>query len=295
MTIKNLAIGLPLLLAIGCTDYKQQVESLTKEKESLIASQQQLMTSTNYKDSTINSFISSFDEIETSLAEITQKQKALKMSVNNNETNANAHANIKEQLSQVKEMMEKNKQKLAQLSHQVKNNKAELAKFKTMVDALTEQAAAKDQEISKLNETVNTLTAENTQLHTNVETLTTQNTEKEKIIAEKTDKLNTAYFAKGTYKDLHSKHVVDKEGGVLGLGQEKVLPQDFNRNEFTAIDITKTNKIEIASKDAEVVTNHPADSYILNKTSDKTISELVITNPEKFWASSKYLVVLIDN
>jgi DNA repair exonuclease SbcCD ATPase subunit len=288
-------IAIPILLAVGCTDYKQQALDLKKEKENLMASKQNLENDSRYKDSTINSFISSFDEIESSLADITQKQKALRLSVSNNETNANAHALIKEQLNQVKEQMEQNKNKLASLGKQLRNNKAELSKFKSMVDALNEQTVAKDKEIGSLNEKLNTLTAENTQLHTNVESLSVQNTEKDKVIAEKIDKLNTAYFTKGTYKDLHQKHVVEKEGGLLGIGKEKVLTADFNRNEFTAIDITKTNKISLDSKNVEVVTNHPSDSYILNKTADKMVSELVITNPEKFWASSKYLVVLVNN
>lgn len=293
--MKKLLIAIPFLLAIGCTNYKQQALDLQKEKENLLTAQQNMSQEAQYKDSTINSFIASFDEIESSLAEISQKEKAIKMSVNNNEGNAGAHAQIKEQLAAVKEMMDNNKSKLATLQRQLKNNKAELSKFKNLVESLTAQTLAKDQEISTLNEKVNTLTTENTQLQTNVSNLTAVNSANEKVIAEKTTKLNTAYFAKGTYKDLHSKHVVDKEGGLLGIGKEKVLPPDFNRDEFTAIDITKTSKIEIDSKSAEVVTNHPTDSYILNKGTGKTISELVITNPEKFWASSKYLVVLVNN
>lgn len=294
--MKKLIYAIPFLLAIGCTNYKQQAEDLRKEKESLLTSQQQLQTDASYKDSTITSFISSYDEIQTTLAEITQKEKALKLSVNNNEGNATAQAKIKEQLAAVREMMDQNKSKLASLQRQLKNNNVELSKFKTMVETLTEQTLAKDKEIATLNEKVTTLSTENTQLQGNVQDLTAQNTANERVIADKTEKLNTAYFAKGTYKELHSKHVVDKEGGLLGIGKEKVLPPDFNRADFTTIDITKTNKFTIDSKSAELVTNHPTDSYILNKgTNDKTISELVITNPEKFWASSKYLVVVVNN
>jgi len=292
--MKNLLIAIPLLLAMGCTDYKQQALDLKKEKESLQVNQQKMLSDVQYKDSTINAFVSSFDEIQTSLADITQKQKAIKKSVNDNEAVAGSHQVIKEQLSLVKEMMEENKSKLATLTRQLKNNKSELAKFKGMIDALNEQTAVKDMEISTLNTRLNTLAAENTQLHTNVESLTAMNNEKEKTIADKTDRLNTAYFTKGTYKDLKNKHVIEKEGGLLGIGTEKVLPADFNRDEFTTIDITKTSKFAIDSKSAELVTNHPTDSYILNKTDNKTISELVITNPEKFWASSKYLVVVVN-
>ena len=47
----------------------------------------------------------------------------------------------------------------------------------------------------------------------------------------------------------------------------------------------------IDSKGAKLVTSHPADSYTLNKEKDKVVS-IQITNAEKFWSASKYLVVV---
>ena len=48
------------VLAFGCTDYKSQVAKLTFEKQALAYE-------THYKDSTITSFIQSFNEIEENL------------------------------------------------------------------------------------------------------------------------------------------------------------------------------------------------------------------------------------
>jgi hypothetical protein len=55
----------------------------------------------------------------------------------------------------------------------------------------------------------------------------------------------------------------------------------------------KVNTIPIDSKDAKIITSHPSDSYTLNKEKDKVVS-LQITNAEKFWSASKYLVVVKD-
>ncbi|MEZ4825231.1 MAG: hypothetical protein R3C61_02895 [Bacteroidia bacterium] len=69
-------------------------------------------------------------------------------------------------------------------------------------------------------------------------------------------------------------------------------PPSTNRA-FTAIDITKVSSIPFDSKKAELLTSHPSDSYVFNQE-NKKITSLEITNPEKFWKASKYLVVVTD-
>jgi hypothetical protein len=46
----------------------------------------------------------------------------------------------------------------------------------------------------------------------------------------------------------------------------------------------------------KIITSHPSDSYTLDKdASDKDkVTNIVITNSEKFWSTSKYLVVVKD-
>ncbi|MGB4930995.1 MAG: hypothetical protein WBP43_13540, partial [Chitinophagales bacterium] len=62
---------------------------------------------------------------------------------------------------------------------------------------------------------------------------------------------------------------------------------------FTKIDIRKFKELSINSKSAKVITTHATDSYTLVE-GDKTIEELVIENPDAFWKTSKFLVVLTD-
>jgi hypothetical protein len=80
---------------------------------------------------------------------------------------------------------------------------------------------------------------------------------------------------------------------VLGLGGQKELKENFNSKAFTPIDITKVQTIPLQSTGAQLVTNHPSDSYSIEIKGDQ-VSDLRITDPEKFWAASKYLVVVVD-
>jgi hypothetical protein len=131
-------------------------------------------------------------------------------------------------------------------------------------------------------------------LNLTVDTLTAQGNEKSRLIDTQTAALHKAYYTTGTSKELVGKQVISKEGGFLGLGKSKELKDDFNTSAFTPIDITKMEKIEISAKDAELITNHPSDSYKIERTDKKEVKDLLITDPEKFWSSSKYLVVVVD-
>ena len=64
LSLKKILFLIPMImLAIGCHDYKADVEKLKAEKDAMAQSLE-------YKDSTITSFLNSFNEIENNLATI---------------------------------------------------------------------------------------------------------------------------------------------------------------------------------------------------------------------------------
>ena len=71
-----------------------------------------------------------------------------------------------------------------------------------------------------------------------------------------------------------------------------MLQQNFNKNYFTKIDIRVDNEIKLYSRNAEMLTSHPAGSYTLQRDANKQYV-LRITNADQFWSTSKYLVVLV--
>jgi len=274
-------------LMFGCTDYKSQVERLTKEKQALTAE-------ASFKDSTIHEFIEGFNEIESNLQEIQQKQNVISRNTQNSELKTSSKARIKESITAINNLMEENKAKVAELNKKLKTYRGRVAEFDKMVRSLNEQIAAKDQELAQLNDQLLAMNAKVETLNHTVDTLTTQGNEKSVVIESQTAALHKAYYTTGTSKELVGRQVITKEGGFLGLGKSKELKEDFNSSAFTPIDITKTEKIEISAKDAELVTNHPSDSYKIERTDKKEVKDLLITDPEKFWSSSKYLVVVVD-
>jgi hypothetical protein len=133
------------------------------------------------------------------------------------------------------------------------------------------------------------------QLSTSVDTLTVQNGAQAQKIAEETTALHTAYYVVGKSNDLKNAKIIDRKGGLLGIGRTSKLNGNYDNSKFTRIDYTQTGTIAVNSE-MKIITSHPSDSYTLDKDAkDKDlVKNIVITNPERFWSASKYLVVVKD-
>ena len=71
-----------------------------------------------------------------------------------------------------------------------------------------------------------------------------------------------------------------------------MLRSNFNKDYFTKIDIRIDKEIKLYSKSAKIKTAHPESSYTLYRDANKQYV-LRINDPQAFWSTSKYLVVLV--
>jgi seryl-tRNA synthetase len=274
-------------LLTGCENYKDELSQMTVSRDSLIAV-------TNSKDKAIDEFVTSFDEIESNLAEITARQQAVQEKTGNRtEMTVATKERIKTEIEAIKQLMEDSKARTAELSRKLKNSNFRVAKFEKMVASLNEQIAAKDSQLVTLNDQVASLNTQVTTLNAEVATLNVKDSVNTDIITKQTTKINTAYIAMGDYKKLRDQQVVTKEGGFLGLGKEEKLSPQLNTEAFRPVDITQLTSIPVNTKDVKLVTVHPNGSYEIAKQNDK-VSEIKITDYEKFWSTSKYLVVMTE-
>ena len=135
---------------------------------------------------------------------------------------------------------------------------------------------AKNIHISELDQTISSL-------NTHVSDLKTESSQKSATIQAQDKQLNTAWFVFGTKKELKEQRIIDGS---------RVLESNFNKSYFTKIDIRVEKEIKLYSKYAKILTMHPSDSYTLQKDANKQYV-LRITNPQIFWSTSKYLVILV--
>ncbi len=271
-------------------------QGVKKENAQLKNENEELAIENRQKDSLINAFVEDFSTIQQNLATIREKEESIQ---NAREQGLEKSPNLREEVirdvESINELLSENRQTIANLNDKVKRYSFEVGKFKKMVANLNAEIDAKDSQVIEMKENLATMNFQMERLNSRLDTVTIQNRKQRDKIEEQTEVLNTAYYAVGSYDDLKENKVVVKEGGVIGLGATKTLAQDFNKDYFTKIDIRNTTVIPLNVEDDEVklVSTHPSDSYKWNKVDDK-VGSLEITNPEKFWKSSKYLVVLVD-
>lgn len=251
------------------TDQQRELQTLRAERDSAQAD--------------LNSFITAFNEIQTNLNTIKEKEKIVTSA---SKEGKRAEDQINEDIQAIYELMEKNRQQVASLSRKLKKSNARVEELEKMIANLEMQLQQKDAEIADLKSKLE-------QMNIEINELMLANQVKTAEIDEKTAKLNTAYYAYGTTKELKRQGVITKEGGFIGLGKSESMMKDFNKNYFTKIDITQTTTIPLAAKKAKLLTSHPSDSYKFDGPEGK-VEKLVITNPEAFWGTSKYLVVIIE-
>ena len=169
----------------------------------------------------------------------------------------------------------------ATLKRTVDNLKAEIANQEATISTLRNDLASAKIQIADLGTKVDSL-------NTTVANVTEEKTRAQEESQALTNELNTCYYAIGTKKELKEAKII--ETGFLR--KTKLLQADFQQSYFTKADKRSLTVIPTHSKKAKIVTNMPADSYTLEKENDQVV--ITITNPEKFWSLSNYLVIQVD-
>ena len=292
--MKRLLILMVAVVALSsCHNYKKDAERLMFVRDSL---QQE----TAFRDSSIVGFLNDFSEIQANLDSIKKIEKLVTVqSASGRELNANQKQMILEDIALLNDLLKRNKELTASLQKKLKdanfkigNLEGTMKELQLMVDNLEAQTQEKDEEIIVLKEDVRKLNVDISSLNEKIVAVETESQQKTQTIEAQTTALNKAYYAFGTVKELKENGILEKSGGVLGMGRTPVIKEDFNRDYFTEIDIRNFDYLRLMAKKATLVSVHPAGSY--HFTGKKLADTLFVDNPAEFWKASKYLVVVTD-
>ena len=252
----------------------RQLEEDQRRTEAIVAT----------KDSTINSLFGTFNRISENLRTIRSKQGGLVAPTAGAETSEDVEQRIMGDIEEIDVLLAENKGLIAKLRKQAKASAASTAELERTVADLEKTIADKDTEIAGLKEQL-------ASTNSSLATLIDMYRDKSQVADMQRNEMNSAYYAVGTAKELKEKGVLTKEGGVAGIGGvNKLNTIDLPKDHFSAINITATQEIALGGKKAKLSTAHPEGSYRIEGGGAK----LVITDPDKFWSISKYLVVVVD-
>ena len=275
-------IAILSLAFVGCQGNKQSAESADA------AQSDSLRQVISQKDNEINDMMGTLNEIQDGFNEINAAEN--RVTIAKGGEGANKKQQIRENIQFIAKTMKHNRELIAKLRNQLKQSSVKGDALKNTLESLSKQLEEKDKQlqqmraeldakdihITELDEAINNL-------HTNVNNLANENSKKSQVINSQDRQLNTAWFVFGTRKELKEQRIIEGD---------KVLQSNFNKNYFTKIDIRVDKEIKLYSKYAKVLTMHPSSSYLLQRDANKQYT-LKITNPEIFWSTSKYLVILV--
>ena len=202
-----------------------------------------------------------------------------------------------EDIQSMNNLLEESNQKIADLQARLKKSGINLKAFEQRIASLNETISSQNAEIAELKRVVEDKNVNIAKLNTKVDEINkvvAQKTDtisyKQKQITDRVNELNTAHVALGTYKELKAEGLLAKEGGVLGLGANKAIQENFDNKCFKTLDIRTTKTIALNTKKVKVISEHPANSYSLVEENG-LIAYLQIDNPAEFWKISKYAVI----
>lgn len=283
--MNKLFISLLLVVAFSitaCQNNKSPKQSAYSEQ---VDSLHRIITQ---KDNEINDMMGTMNEIQISLQQISEAEN--RVSLMRNGEGSSSSQQMKEDIQFISKQMKRNRELVSKLRQQLRESSVKGDKLKETINGLVQQLDAKDRELQQLraeldDKNIHIAELDNTvsNLNSSVNTLTEESNIKSQTISAQDKKLNTAWYVFGTRRELKDQRIIEND---------RVLQSNFNKSYFTKLDIRVDKEIKLYSKSAKILTNHPSNSYTLQKDANKQFV-LRITNPESFWSTSKYLVVLV--
>jgi chromosome segregation ATPase len=288
-----------VIVVVGFIAFQQN-----REKTKLISEYQ---SERNATESYLNQ---TFQTIESNLAEIRVREGIIESNLDNPESTGNlsAEEKIQNEIQMIESIMEKNKALIADLNLKVDNQNADLIKYKNTISQTNKKLESFKQEVANLmaiNEglqgDLTTAKSKYSNLESDYQTKIEDINSKSQIINEQLSELqkrdlemNKVFYTVGEFKELNEENLVEKEGGILGIGSTKVLANSLDQKKFIEVDRRDLKVIPVHGKKVELVTKHDITSYEIVMKNGRA-EKLVINNPEAFWRDSKYLIVLVKD
>lgn len=265
-----------------------QIKALVSEKTELA---EQMQT----RDSLMTEMEDTFNQIESNLTFVKEKRSSL--SIENTEGVKDQKKELVADVQLMDQMLHESAKKIEELEAKLKKSGVNSRAFEKRIAALNKSIEDQNTQIAELKQMIEQKDFQLAEFQTKVEELNTEMVaqndsllrESQRLV-DRTNEINTGHVAYGTYKELKEKGLLTREGGLLGIGSSLAVNQNFDPGYFTTLDIRDTKIIPLHTKKAQIISEHPNDSYQLVEE-DGQIAYLQIDKPEEFWKISKYAVI----
>lgn len=209
-------------------------------------------------------------------------------------TPADRRSRIVSSIANMRNQIEADKKKIAQLEKQLASSKSQLKGVQDIVNKLKASIGDKEKIMDELQKKLGIMseTLETERRLSQAELLKRDQTisEKEQALSSQSREANKIYYVYGTRKELIAQGIIDRKGGLLGIGKVTTVTSAIQTEKFTEMNLLDSQQISfpVTKKGYSILSNHVATSYKVEKAGEQNI--LNITDPNNF-RKQKFVVI----
>jgi len=309
--VRYRALGVAVIIVLSgvssaCTDAKSKAhaDSLSAElalatsaRDSILSA---MTSAASEKDRALNQVVEATrfaDQVDAELRQVrglTSKVKVNKSDESGKTEATDAKKDILERLAQMRQRLNARQAQVAKLVDSMKTMRADSGATATLLADLNTRLANREREIAVFQEEVKQLRTANAQL-------TAEKAVLNDTVKAMDSRENKVYYTVGTRRQLMADGVVTEEGGSRGLlivklGKTLVPARSLNDAVFTMGDRREVVTITLPRSDRpyRIVSRHDVGLLdVAKKEKDGSFrgASIRITDPAKFWGSSRYLII----
>jgi len=276
-------VGAAALLLASCASGPSEGELAAR------AETERLKNELQSRDSLIGEMTLSFDDIEKNISLMDEREKLLGENVEG-DLNMDKRQRIVRDLQLMNGLMQESRDRIADLTKRLDKSKIDASGLRKKLKELDLMLASRDSSITTLKDGLLAKDFQIEQVNMQLTAMELEVAKREAFIEQQTNEMNTAWYVVGTSKELEERGVVNRTGGVIGIGKTSAMSSDVAANQFKQVDVRTTNRVPLGVKKATLVSEHPKESYTIVEEGDE-LAYLEIKDPAAFWKLSKYMVV----
>ena len=249
------------------------------------------------KDSLLGDVFASLNRIAENLTAIKDREGIITTG-RSPEISPEKSVQITEDIAAIDRLLEQNRLSLSQLNATVDRlRKADIRirELDKLIENYTRQIQEKDRDIAQLRTELAEAQLLVVELHTRVDSLRADVAglagDKEAlrgVVARQDQELNTIYYIVGSQRMLIEQGIVRRSGFI---GRTLSVGELDDMEPLTAVDRRMLDRVIVGGRRADIVSSHPTGSYQLITDDHNRLEEIRITDPERFWETSRALVV----
>ncbi|MDY0151049.1 MAG: hypothetical protein RBS43_02110 [Candidatus Cloacimonas sp.] len=203
-------------------------------------------------------------------------------------------AKIVSSIVNMRDQIEADKKKISALEKQLSQSKTQLKGVQDIVNKLKSSIGDKEKIMDELQKRLGIM---NETLEAERRTSMEEIQKREQTIGEKQQQLtqqgidaNTIYYIFGTRKELMDKGIIDRKGGLLGIGKVTTVTHTLQTDKFTQMNLLDSQQITFPAtkKGFSILSNHVATTYKVEKEENSNV--LTVTDTANF-RKQKFLVI----